>query len=114
MDKLIDWGQNAVALTLLGSNLPVSVQRLAWFFMLYRALGVLAYVITGKDTTYIWFVEFIKEYLLLVWWFQGPPSKPALLVVLLGKVVYEYLMHGEHVMLKLYNRLFMYKQRQAA
>jgi hypothetical protein len=108
VDKLIDWGQNAVALILLQPSTPLSpyVVRMAWFFMLYRAFGVLAYVMTGQDTMYIWFVEFIKEYLLLVWWYQGPPTTTALLVVLVGKVIYEYLMHGEHVMLKLYRLIF--------
>ena len=110
VDKVVDWTQNAVALGLLSVTVPLSaaVQRLAWVFILYRALGVSLFAITGQDALYVVFFEFIKEFLLLVWWFDGKmPSKFSLMVVIFIKIVYEYLMHGEHVMLKLYRKLFL-------
>ena len=104
-DKVVDLFHNIVAVYLLSTTTSIPVIP-AMFLIAYRAFGIIAYLWTGNDKVYILFPEFIKEYLLLFWYFNGrvPVMVEGSGIVL--KLVYEYLMHSEHVMLDAYKRLF--------
>jgi hypothetical protein len=103
-DKVVDLFQNIVAVILLSQH--VDIPPLALFFIAYRAVGVFYHYLTKDTLSYVMFVEFIKEYLLLLWYFNGRIPHVYLIIAILAKAVYEYSMHSKHVMLTAYKTIF--------
>ena len=104
-DKVVDLFQNIVAVYLLSMTIRIPIIP-ATVLIAYRVLGIIAYLWTGNDKVYILFPEFIKEYLLLFWFFNGKVPVPVEALAVSLKLAYEYSMHSEHVMLSAYKRLF--------
>lgn len=107
LDKVLDVFQYFVAILLLAPILPKSIYVITLFFLIYRIIGIFVYLVNKDNRTFEIFIDFVKEYLLLFALFspsQIPPS--VLLISILLKVGYEYLMHEKHIFLDLYRRLF--------
>ena len=105
LDKVLDIFQYLVAAFLLRPILPKSIFNVTLLLILYRILGIGAYLYTGNNRVFELFIDFIKEYLAL-YAFVGSPSAPILVPAVLLKVGYEYLMHDQHIFLTLYRTIF--------
>lgn len=88
-DKVVDLFQNIVAVYLLSMTTSIPIIP-ATVLIAYRALGIIAYLWTGNDKVYILFPEFIKEYLLLFWFFNGKVPVPVEALAVSLKLAYEY------------------------
>lgn len=105
LDKSLDIFQYIVAIALLRPILPKSIFMITLFFLAFRIIGMIVYLFNKNNNTFIFFIDFIKEYLTL-FALIGQPSTLILSGAIILKVGYEYLMHQQHIFLDLYRVIF--------
>jgi len=107
LDKVLDVIQYFIAVLLLEPILPKSIYVITLFFLIYRIIGIAVYLVNKNNKTFEIFIDFVKEYLLLsALCAPGTIPMPVLLISILLKVGYEYLMHDKHIFLDLYRQIF--------
>ena len=106
LDKSLDIFQYVVAVMLLSPILPTHIFTATIALIVYRIIGMIMYSFNKDNKTFIIFIDFIKEYLLLFALFGQTISVPILSIAITLKVVYEYLMHDKHIFLDLYRIIF--------
>jgi hypothetical protein len=106
VDKIIDSAQNLCAILLLRPILPKNIYYTVLGFLAFRIIGVIIYSIKKKDEIYVFFFEFVKEYLLVYVVFGANIPNSILLPAIALKIVYEYMMHSKHIALTIYKQLF--------
>ncbi len=105
LDKSIDIFQYIFAIILLQNILPKNIFNISLAFLLYRIIGMIIYLLNKNNKIFIIFIDFIKEYLTLFILF-GEPSSYILFGSIVLKIIYEYLMHKQHIFLDLYKIIF--------
>jgi hypothetical protein len=84
---------------------PNSFYTLLLLFF-YRLLGVVLYTKNNDPVDFIYFPDLIKEYIVLIAIFGDKVPIHILILTILGKIGYEYLMHKSNIMLHLYKKIF--------
>ena len=105
-DKALDLYQFLFAMILLRNIFSTNTYYVLILLFLYRLLGVIIYYKNRNPIDFVYFPDLMKEYVILVAIYGDniPPS--ILILTLIGKVIYEYLMHRSNIMLKLYKKIF--------
>jgi len=65
--------------------------KLLEFFIFYRLIGVINFVMTGNKNNIIIFFDFVKEYILYKFIFNK--IQPILFVFIIFKIIFEYIFH---------------------
>jgi hypothetical protein len=108
LDKTIDIIQYIYAIFLLKNNNTINKSQfnILSLFLIYRIVGLISFIFTNKSSLYIVFFDFIKEYLFLIYLFGNNISKQILIILIIIKIIYEYLMHQSHIFIDIYKKLF--------
>ena len=107
-DKALDIIQMAIAGWMLHSFGLLTDSSVLVFavFLSYRALGLLQYWQSNDESAFIQFLDFGKEYLLLLWFFDGQIPFAYMILAILAKIGYEWLMHRYHIAIRAYQWVF--------
>ncbi len=107
-DKVLDIVQMFIAGWLLRNSGVINETNYILFnyFLLYRCFGIYNYWQTKNPIAFIPFLDFGKEWLLLVWLLDNQVTPVPVILTLGLKFIYEILMHRYHIMLILYKYLF--------
>jgi hypothetical protein len=106
IDKLIDVFQYIVAIYFLSAQLPKHVIHVLAGFTLTRLIGIFFHIQTREPAYFVIFFDFIKEYLLLFYIYQPNLTLTILIQTIVGKIVFEYAMHKNHIFKTLYTMIF--------
>jgi len=87
-DKIADLISYIFMLYLLPKNTILN------FFILYRIIGVILFYYTKNSQWLIIFFDFVKEYLIYLYFFKD--STLMLIVMILLKIVFEFIFHTYH------------------
>ncbi len=106
IDKWLDLYQYLFAIIITRNMFTLESYYILLLFFFYRVLGVIQYQKNKDPTDFVYFPDFIKEYIILVALYNGKVPIHILGIGLLAKVGYEYLMHKKNIMISLYKKIF--------
>jgi hypothetical protein len=106
IDKFLDLYQYLFAIILLRSMFSQNSFYTLLLLFFYRLLGVVLYTKNNDPVDFIYFPDLIKEYIVLIAIFGDKVPIHILILTILGKIGYEYLMHKSNIMLHLYKKIF--------
>jgi hypothetical protein len=87
-DKIIDVASYIYTYYLFNSDVNIL------FLSLYRLLGVILFYLTKSSNWLIVFFDFVKEYMLYVYFFNN--NYTYLPIAIVAKIIYEYIFHTLH------------------
>ncbi len=106
IDKWLDIYQYLFAMIFLKDIFSLNTYYILILLLLYRVTGVALYHNSKDSWNFVYFPDFIKEYIILVAIFGDNIPLPILTTAIIGKFGYEYLMHKSHIMITLYKKIF--------
>ena len=68
--------------------------KLLEFFIIYRLIGIINYIITGNKNNIIIFFDFVKEYMIYKFFFKN--NYYLLIILIICKIYFEYWFHNFH------------------
>jgi len=106
IDKFLDLFQYLFAIIFMRSMFSTNSFYTLLLLFCYRLLGVVLYTKNNDPVYFIYFPDLIKEYIVLIAIFGDKVPIHILILTILGKIGYEYLMHKSNIMLHLYKKIF--------
>ena len=93
VDKWLDLYQYIFALILLRSIFSNNSYYILISLFFYRFIGVILYQLTGDSINFIYFFDFIKEYIVLIAIYGNKVPRNILVTSVVLKIGYEYLIY---------------------
>lgn len=106
IDKALDLYQYLYGIILFKPLISFKNYNILILFLLYRLLGVMLYIKNNNPLDFVFFPDMIKEYIVLLGLFGDKIPVPILVMVFIGKIGFEYLMHKRNIMIHLYKIFF--------
>lgn len=106
IDKWLDLYQYLFAIYIYRDLFTSYNLQLLLLMFFYRFVGVLSYHYNKNPMDFVIFPDLIKEFIVLVALYNNQVPTSIILLMIFGKVIYEFLMHKKNVMLYLYKKIF--------